>query len=236
MRSSKSMGLSAAALLLTLLAPRAWVFVFISPGRSGYVGAKHIRTEIPHAPFAPKAAQSEGQLCWALPVGVLALATLPQGRVRLRPVFGRICMRAQACENEFADEEEEGYYIQLVVQLARDLLSLVPVVGPALDAVDAAKKGDMQKYVLSFLWLFADVFTLGAAEEARTTALAASEAGRLARLGQKGVQLRKLAAAAKKTQAMKELSGQVRWALKVIEMVCNAKSRLDDNRDEDDSK
>lgn len=51
----------------------------------------------------------------------------------------------------FEDDEERNYYLERVLQIARELLMLVPVVGPVADAVDAAREGNWTRYVVSGL-------------------------------------------------------------------------------------
>mmetsp|Transcript_64154 Transcript_64154/g.153213 ORF Transcript_64154/g.153213 Transcript_64154/m.153213 type:complete len:227 (+) Transcript_64154:39-719(+) len=127
--------------------------------------------------------------------------------------------------NDMTEEECTDY----VLAFARELIGMVPIAGPLANALEAAEKGDTEHSMLNFMWLVADVATFGLDQEAKIATQAAEQAMRLAKLGQKGVQIERLAQAARSAQNMKEIGGEVRMALLIVEKSFRAYDRVADH-------
>ena len=131
-------------------------------------------------------------------------------------------------------EEEDEKLKRIVLAIADEIVSLVPVVGPMKDAVRAGQEQRLRDYCYHVVMLLCDLTPMVWASEAARMAELASKIAKLVRAGKKGYSLRKVAAAAKQlleeVDAAKKLSLEIRTALKTIHKVC---VRLADELDND---
>jgi hypothetical protein len=116
---------------------------------------------------------------------------------------------------------------KVLLVIADEILSLVPVVGPLKDAKRAAEDGQLGEYCFHLVMLICDVTPMALASEAARMTKATSEIAKLVRKGKKGYSLRKVAATAKRlskrskdARKAEELTDGVRMVLRMIPKIC----------------
>ena len=136
-----------------------------------------------------------------------------------------------------SEEEDDSDFDQLtdlILVVADELVSLVPVAGPAKDLVKAGQEQRLGDYCYHMLMLLCDLTPLALASEAARMTRATSKIARLVRKGKKGYSLRKVAAATKKlideSERAAKLTPQIRTMLKFMHKVCVRlqKAKVDD--------
>ncbi|CAK0861767.1 unnamed protein product [Prorocentrum cordatum] len=149
-----------------------------------------------------------------------------------------ITLLARHPSDEDDDGEDEDNLDQIVLEVAQELAkqlgSLIPIVGPAMDIGRGLRENNGDLLFWGVLWFVADVATWGTAEEAKAAKLIASEAGRLVKMGEKGVKLRKLADAAKRAQQSHDTADKVKWVLSVMEKFWRAADNLMNKKKEEE--
>ena len=113
---------------------------------------------------------------------------------------------------------------KVLLVIADEILSLVPVIGPLKDAKRAAEEGQIGEYCFHLVMLICDVTPMALASEAARMTKATSKIAKLVRKGKKGYSLRKVAATAKRlskdARKAEELTDGVRMVLRMIPKIC----------------